>query len=117
MKSPILLLIAAVVLAFLVIANDPGRAVALGPAANGEAVSTPAQPAGQPTAASASDAAAGQLVLARCGGCHSLDKLRQNPQDEAGWTQTVRQMEQMGAQVAPSEEPVIVRYLARHFAK
>lgn len=114
-KSPLLLLIAAVVLSLLVFVSDPGRAAGLGPGAQEAAASAPA--AGQSAPASSDDAAAGQLVLERCGGCHSLDTLRNHPQDEAGWTQTVAQMERMGAAVSPAEEPVIVEYLARHFGK
>jgi hypothetical protein len=63
------------------------------------------------------DAAAGQLVLARCGSCHGLDTLSHNPQDAAGWSKTVDTMIQMGAQVAPTEKAALVQYLATHFGK
>lgn len=115
-KSSLVLLAVGVLLALVVFVNDPGRAASLAVSASDSAPSAPAStPAAAPEAEN--DAAAGQLVLQRCGGCHALDRLRQNPQDEAGWTHTVQLMEQMGAQVAPQEEPVIVRYLARHFGK
>jgi cytochrome c2 len=69
-------------------------------------------------AASASpdpDAATGAVVLQACGGCHSVSTLTQHPQDAAGWTQTVATMEQMGAQVPPTQRAAVIAYLARHF--
>ena len=61
------------------------------------------------------DAAIGQLVLTRCGGCHGINTLSQHPQDAAGWAQTVAAMQKLGAQLAPPEKSEIVAYLARHF--
>lgn len=75
-----------------------------------------AEEAAAPPAAEA-DAAAGQLVLQRCGSCHSLDTLSHNPQDAAGWAKTVDTMQAMGAQVAPSERDALIAYLARHFGR
>lgn len=72
--------------------------------------------AATPPAAEA-DAAAGQLVLQRCGSCHGLDTLSHNPQDAAAWAKTVDAMQQLGAQVAPSERAALIAYLARHFGK
>ena len=61
------------------------------------------------------DVQAADLVLQRCGACHSLNRLARHPQNRAGWTNTVHLMEQMGAQVSPDEEPVILNYLVRHY--
>lgn len=69
------------------------------------------------TPAAEADASTGTLVLRRCGSCHSLDTLRQHPQDANGWTHTVDTMRQMGAQLSPSERTAVIAYLARHFGR
>lgn len=113
-KPQLLLLGLAVLLVAVVFASDPGRAARM-------ATDAAAAPAAATTDAGANpvanDAAVGQLVLARCGGCHSLDRLSQHPQNAAGWRQTIAQMQQLGAQVGPDEEPELVEYLARHFGR
>ncbi len=100
-----MLLAAAVALVVVVFFSDPGRAN-IAPTAAAAAVGTPA---------SAQDVAAGQVVLERCGTCHSLNRLAQHPQDRAGWQATMRSMAQLGAGWSPSEQPVILAYLVRHF--
>lgn len=106
-KIPLLLLSLGVVLALGLAFTNVGR-----PALDNGA-STSATSANAP--ASPEDAAGATLVLQRCGTCHSVNRLANHPQDANGWAQTVAQMEQMGAQVAPQEEPVLIQYLATHY--
>lgn len=105
MKPPLLLLAAAIALTAVVFFSDPGRAnVAPLPAA--AAAATPV---------SAEDVAAGQVVLHRCGTCHSLGTLAEHPQNRAGWQATMQSMAQLGAGWTQQEQPMILNYLVRHF--
>ncbi len=106
MKPPLLLLAAAVALALVVFFSDPGRANIAPPTASASAAAPVTSP---------QQAAAGQLVLERCGTCHSLDRLAQHRQGRAGWENTMRTMAQLGASWAPNEQPVILNYLVQHF--
>lgn len=108
MRVPLLLLVLAATLAVLIALVNPNVHPAPSATASAVAVATPAP---------AADAAVGQLVLERCGGCHGLQVLSQRPQDAAGWRQTVVMMQSLGAQVTPQESDSIVDYLARHFGK
>ncbi len=103
-KAPLVLLGLAVGLALLVALTNVGQRPALNPEA---AASAPVP--------EEADAAIGQMVLARCGGCHGLNTLTQHPQDATGWTKTVNEMVGLGAQVSAQDEPALVAYLARHF--
>lgn len=104
-KAPLVLLGLAVGLALLVAITNVGQPPAFNPEAAAASAPVPEE----------ADAAIGQMVLARCGGCHGLSTLTQHPQDAAGWTKTVNEMIGLGAQVAPQDEPALVAYLARHF--
>ncbi|HUX66006.1 MAG TPA: hypothetical protein VMV31_00800 [Terriglobales bacterium] len=107
MKVPLLLLGLALGLSLMLVVAGSG--LRPNAAANAEAVAAAAPPPAE------ADAAVGQLVLQRCGGCHSLDTLSHNPQDAAGWARTVDTMAQLGAQVAPDERDPLIAYLAAHF--
>lgn len=100
-----MLLAAAIALTVVVFFSDPGRAN-VAPAVTAAAA---------PAAASAQDVAAGQVVLHRCGSCHSLGTLAQHPQNRAAWEATMQSMAQLGAGWTPQEQPVILNYLVRHF--
>ncbi|MGH9467750.1 MAG: hypothetical protein ACRD1Y_10385 [Terriglobales bacterium] len=104
-KAPLVLLGLAIGLALLVSLSNAGPR----PVFDAQATI-----AGAPVPQEA-DAAIGQLVLARCGGCHGLNMLTQHPQDAAGWSHTVDEMISMGAQVEPQNKPALVAYLAHHF--
>jgi len=106
-KAPLLLLSLGIALALVLAFTNVGR----------PALSSASETAtsGATAATSQEDAAGATLVLQRCGTCHSVNRLANHPQDANGWAQTVAQMEQMGAQVAPQEEPVLIQYLARHY--
>ena len=106
-KAPLLLLSLGIALALVLAFTNVGR-----PALS--SASETATP-GATAATSQEDAAGATLVLQRCGTCHSVNRLANHPQDTNGWAQTVAQMEQMGAQVAPQEEPVLIQYLASHY--
>lgn len=106
-KVPLLLLSLGIVLALALAVTNIGRPAL----SNGSDTSATASNA----AASPEDAAGATLVLQRCGTCHSVNRLANHPQDASGWAQTVAQMEQMGAQVAPQEEPILIQYLATHY--
>ncbi len=99
-----MLLAAAIALTVVVFFSDPGRANV-----------APAVTAAAAPAASAQDVAAGQVVLHRCGSCHSLGTLAQHPQNRAAWEATMQSMAQLGAGWTPQEQPVILNYLVRHF--
>ncbi len=111
----ILLAIAVLCVAVLFIANPHSHRFSTAAAPPPAAADGSNAGAADASALSTSDAQMGQLVLARCGSCHGLERLQQHPQDAAGWLKTVRQMEQMGAQVQPDEEAPLVDYLSRHF--
>ncbi|HVA64344.1 MAG TPA: hypothetical protein VNF74_11515 [Terriglobales bacterium] len=109
MKAPLLLLGLALGLSFMLVVAGSG--LRENAAANAAAAAAAAPPPAE------ADAAVGQLVLQRCGGCHSLDTLSHNPQDAAGWSRTVDAMTQIGAQVSPQERDPLIAYLAAHFGK
>ena len=106
MKTPLLLLGVAVGLALMLVVSGSGVRTNQVAAANAVASSASPDP----------DAAVGELVLARCGGCHGIDTLSQHRQDAAGWTQTIAAMQKLGVQVSPDEQVELVNYLAKHFA-
>lgn len=105
-KIPLILLSLGIVLALVLAFTNLGRP----PLSSTSDTATASN-----AAASPEDAAGATLVLQRCGTCHSINRLAEHPQDTNGWAQTVAQMEQMGAQVAPQEEPVLINYLATHY--
>ena len=54
----------------------------------------------------------GEAIAQRaCLVCHTAMLVTQQHKDSTGWEKSVRQMEAWGAQVAPEEHPVLVRYL------
>lgn len=113
-KIPLFLLTLGIVLALVLAVTGVGRH----PLSNAPATASAASSGGNGTdlaAAGPDDAAVSNLVLQRCGTCHSINRLANRPQDANGWAQTVAQMQQMGAQVAPQEVPILVNYLATHY--
>ncbi len=105
MKQPaLLLLIFAIALALVVVLTDRH------PESNSTASSRAVAPGVE-----APTSLGSQLVVSDCSGCHSLATLSNHPQSRAQWVQTVAQMEQIGAQVNPQDEPVLIDYLARRF--
>lgn len=56
------------------------------------------------------------LVLGNCLICHSSMMLEQQHKDSTAWNKTVTTMVSWGAPVPPAQQPVLVTYLAQHFA-
>jgi cytochrome c5 len=66
------------------------------------------------------DAPGKDLVLARCGMCHSLDYIPMNSRflDRKGWEASVSKMiKVMGAPIPPEDAAKIVDYLASEYGK
>ena len=53
-------------------------------------------------------------VVAVCGGCHDINRVRAG-YDPAGWNMLQHMMQNMGAPVAPEDWPAITTYLAKNF--
>jgi cytochrome c5 len=61
-----------------------------------------------------------ELVVSRCGVCHSLDYIPMNSPflDRAGWEKTLRKMtDVMGAPIEDKDVAAILEYLARSYGK
>lgn len=56
------------------------------------------------------------LVVGNCLICHAATMLEQQHKDTAGWNKTVTQMVAWGAPVPAGNRPVLVAYLAAHYA-
>ena len=57
------------------------------------------------------------LVRSNCTGCHSAKLITQNRATAAGWTEMIRWMQaKQGLHDLGEHEPVIVAYLAEHYA-
>jgi cytochrome c5 len=66
------------------------------------------------------DAPGRELVVSRCGMCHSLDYIPMNSPflDRAGWEKTLHKMtDVMGAPIEDKEVAVILDYLTRSYGK
>lgn len=109
MRLPVLLLGFSVGLALILVVSGAG----LRPVTRQDAAALAAAAAATPTAEA--DAGVGNFVLQHCGTCHGIDTLSHNPQDAAGWSRTVDNMVQMGAQVPAADRAAVIAYLARHF--
>jgi cytochrome c5 len=57
-----------------------------------------------------------EIVLGDCLTCHGASLILQQHKDTAGWNKTVTQMIAWGASVDSAEKPVLIAYLAEHFA-
>ena len=55
-----------------------------------------------------------QSVLATCGGCHDINRLRAG-YTPAGWNMIQHMMQNMAAPIAPEEWPTVVTYLMKSF--
>ena len=55
------------------------------------------------------------LVLSNCLICHSSMMLEQQHKDSTAWNKTVTTMVSWGAPLPPTQQPVLVAYLAQHF--
>ncbi len=55
------------------------------------------------------------LLHARCEVCHSADLIIQQRLDREKWIAIVNKMVHWGAQVSPSEQEVLLNYLATHY--
>lgn len=115
MRTPLLLLGLAAVLAVVVAIANPDVRPAVAAPAVAQSVPVSAGAASGADAGS-SDSAVGELVLQRCGTCHGLQLLSQTPQTADGWQRTVALMRQMGAQLSDAEASTITQYLAAHFS-
>lgn len=82
---------------------------ALALSACGNSASTSSnQPASVPTNASGQ-----QLVQAKCGRCHTLDRVNAAKKDRAGWEATVERMNGRGAGLSQDEVTKVVDYLVK----
>jgi cytochrome c5 len=106
MKSPLILLALAVVLALMVFLADKDR---------DRAAANNSSPAAVPSLSADQDAAAGELLVQRCSGCHPLQQVASHRHDLAGWEATVKRMESRGVALSPDQEQLLVTYLANHF--
>lgn len=61
------------------------------------------------------DREAMQLVVTRCGICHSTDLVMQQRLDRPHWTATVDKMIRWGALLSSEERTVLVNYLADRY--
>jgi hypothetical protein len=57
------------------------------------------------------------LLQERCTKCHPLSRVERSRYTAAQWKTIVDIMNSKGAQVTPSEEPVVINYLATNFGK
>ncbi|MEP6887247.1 MAG: c-type cytochrome [Nitrospirales bacterium] len=55
------------------------------------------------------------VLHARCAVCHSTDLITQQRLDREQWTTIVNKMVHWGAQVSPSEQEMLLTYLAAHY--
>ncbi len=55
-----------------------------------------------------------QTVLATCGGCHDINRLRAG-YTPAGWNMIQHMMQNMAAPIAPEEWPTVITYLMKSF--
>jgi hypothetical protein len=81
------------ILALVIVAQDGGAPAFKGPAGP--------------------DAATVNLVTNACGGCHSLDRVKNKMADKDGWTTTVTRMKDKGAGLTDEQVPVVVEFLTR----
>jgi cytochrome c5 len=56
------------------------------------------------------------LVLDRCARCHGIQRIQAADFDRAGWTKTVAQMIEIGAQLTDAERQAVIEFLAGHRA-
>ena len=54
------------------------------------------------------------VVVATCGGCHDINRLRAG-YSPAGWNMIQHMMQNMAAPVAPEDWPVVISYLMKNF--
>jgi cytochrome c5 len=74
------------------------------------------KPASAPAPSGGGSTADGQtLMQTRCSVCHSLDRVTSAHKTAAQWKTTVDRMINNGAQLSPSEEQVLVNYLAQTY--
>ena len=56
-----------------------------------------------------------ELIESKCLMCHSAMLITQQRKDSTGWEKTVRQMEQWGARIVPSDHDLVVAYFVKNF--
>jgi len=61
------------------------------------------------------DQEAVQLIVTRCGSCHSTDLVTQQKLDRSRWTATIDKMIRWGAGLSPDERDLLVAYLAAQY--
>jgi cytochrome c5 len=79
--------------------------VAEGPAATAAPYEAPAEPAGQ------------KLLETRCTVCHTLERVKEEKLDAAGWEKTVERMKKKGAIVNDEEREALVEYLTATYGQ
>src|SRR5690349_12158653 len=55
-----------------------------------------------------------EQVVATCGGCHDINRLRIGYTPE-GWLSVVHMMQNFAAPIAPQDWPAVTTYLIKHF--
>jgi competence ComEA-like helix-hairpin-helix protein len=57
------------------------------------------------------------LIMRSCGACHPTDQIARQRKTEDQWQSTVVRMQGRGASVNSAEADVVIKYLAKNFAK
>src|SRR5450830_2140001 len=68
----------------------------------------------QPAPQSFPDGPGKDIVVATCGGCHAINRLRAG-YTPAGWNMLQHMMQNMGAPIAPEDWPTVTTYLMKNF--
>jgi len=68
----------------------------------------------QPAPQNFPDGPGKDIVVATCGGCHAINRLRAG-YTPAGWNMLQHMMQNMGAPIAPEDWPVVTTYLMKNF--
>jgi virginiamycin B lyase len=68
----------------------------------------------QPAPPNFPDSPGKDVVVATCGGCHDINRLRAG-YSPAGWNMIQHMMQNMAAPVAPEDWPAVVTYLTKNF--
>jgi cytochrome c5 len=55
------------------------------------------------------------ILLNICTQCHTLDRVKQRPNDRQGWDELLMHMINEGAPLSDEDYPVLLNYLARNF--
>jgi virginiamycin B lyase len=68
----------------------------------------------QPAPQNFPDGPGKDIVVATCGGCHAINRLRAG-YTPAGWNMLQHMMQNMGAPIAPEDWPAVTTYLMKNF--